>query len=125
MGPFSLEGVAKKPERAFLDPYHMEIPTLNAFLIAAAAVLTILMVPLGGELLVAAAAVAWGIAFFGMGCDALDSDDGLPVGRALLVGGILTTLVFGLLAGSLGFVLASTSISLALACVWQRERMIH
>jgi len=86
-------------------------------------VLTVLIVPLQNELVTVAAAVAWGMALFALGSDALDAEE-LEVVRALTVSGVGLTLVFAALAGLLGFLVSTVALGLSAACVWQRQRLI-
>lgn len=98
---------------------------MNAAIVAIAVVLTVLILPFGSDLVIAGAAVAWGIALFGLVSDALDGADGMVWVRGLLVFSVALTLVFAWLGGLLGFLLLGTALSLSFACSWQRQRMIR
>lgn len=97
---------------------------MNAFLVAIASILTLLAIPVGGDLVLAFAAVVWGVAMFALVSDALDDDDKLMWVRALIGFSILLSALFAGMGGLMGFLLLTTSLSLSFACVWQRRRLI-
>ena len=95
---------------------------MNYILAAVASILTLLIIPLQADMVVAAASVAWGVALFAIAADALDAEDGLPIVRGVLIWGIALTGIFGAMAGVLGFLLCTTSLGFAALCVWKYQR---
>lgn len=96
---------------------------MNVILAAIAVLLSVLIVPLGNDLVVVAAAIAWGMALFAMASDAIDLED-QPLVLSLLVFGMVLTGVFAAMAGLLGFMVSTTAFLLSALCIWQRQRLI-